>query len=494
MQVMNKLIDALRTSRGAIEVYDGARKRRVPFAEVYAGVCGVAAFLEQQGLVKGDRVGVIGRNCYEWVLVDLACIARGLVTVPFDHEDTYDYGSLMATFELRVLFADGVADRQSASGMFPLQAIRRLTPDDPPDLAPARYLPDDILTVKFTSGSTDSPKAIATKIKSVDATIVAVQTLFHHDHSDRVMVFLPLFLAQQRYWIYSAILYGYTVLVVPYVFVFRSLAADRPTVVMGVPGFFEALARKYAQRATPELSFADMTGGSIRYLWSGSAPLARETLRFYERMGVALYQGYGTNETCIVSKNFEGHNRPGSVGRPLPGKQVEFDEEQQILVRSEQEVNDRYLGIGLDESRHVFLPDGRVGTGDIGHVDEDGYLYITGRKKDIVVLASGRKVHPGLVEKRIEALPDVRHCLVYGDGRPSLVALVVPANEDGDHMALRRQLVEVSRTLARDHRLHNALVIDEHQLAARGLVSGQLKLRRRHALEVFRGQLDRLYR
>jgi long-chain acyl-CoA synthetase len=494
MEVMNELISALRTSTGAIEFYAGAKKRRVEFAALYGDICRLAVFLEQQGLAKGDCVGIIGRNCYEWVVVDLACIALGLVTVPFDHENTYDHKALIRAYGLRTLFVDGEPGESVGCRIFPLQAIRTLTATEGPDLLPSRWLPDDILTVKFTSGSTDFPKAIATKIKSVDATIVNVQALFHHDPADRIMVFLPLFVAQQRYWIYSAIAYGYTVLVVPYVFAFGSLTADRPTVVMGVPGFFEALQSNYAQRVTPELSFAEMLGGRIRYLWSGSAPLAPETLRFYTLMGVDLFQGYGTNETCIVSKNYKGHDKPGSVGRPLPGKQLEFDEDQQILVRSAYEVNDRYLGIGLEQSRQVFLSDGRVATGDLGRLDDDGYLYVTGRKKDVVVLASGRKVHPGIVEKRIEALPEVRHCLVYGDSRPSLVALVVPAHDNADHQALRRQLVDVSRTLDRDQRLHNVMFVDERQLAAGGLLSGQLKLRRRDAIEVFRNQLEGLYR
>src|SRR5690606_17309951 len=184
---------------------------------------------------------------------------------------------------------------------------------------------------------------------------------------------------------YSAILFDHDVAVVPHRLALAALRRNRPTVVMGVPEFLETLVKGFdTQGKEASERFNTFLGGRVRYLWTGSAPITKSTLQIYEQLGVAVFQGYGMNETCIVSKNFPGSNRVGSVGRVLPNKIVRIDSTGQILVKSRFPVTDRYLNMAAQEWETTFRKDGYIATGDTGHFDEGGYLYITGRLKEII--------------------------------------------------------------------------------------------------------------
>ena len=177
--------------------------------------------------------------------------------------------------------------------------------------------------------------------------------MFAHGPADDLFVFLPLSVLQQRYWIYSALRFGHDVTVSTYEAAYAALGRVRPTVVMGVPGFFEG-ARKHveaqARRRGPVVPETEalreaaqrLFGDRIRYLWTGSAPASPATLRFFTDAGLPIYEGYGLNETCIVSKNHPGAHKAGSVGRVLPGKEILFDAGGVINIRSAYPVNTRY--------------------------------------------------------------------------------------------------------------------------------------------------------
>src|SRR6185312_6222801 len=148
---------------------------------------------------------------------------------------------------------------------------------------------------------------LATTVGSIDSSISAVQQMFRHADGDNVFCFLPLSLLQQRYWLYSALAFGHDLTFSTYEAAFAMMNRVEPTVVMGVPGFFESAKKHIESRKAPAPEAArKLFGTKIRYLWTGSAPARPSMLRFFTDLAMPIFEGYGLNETCIVAKYYPG--------------------------------------------------------------------------------------------------------------------------------------------------------------------------------------------
>lgn len=445
--------------------------------ELHEAAGRLAAALHAGGIRPGDRIGILAANCPEWVLLDLAALRLGAVTAGFE-PGKFDPTPLPARYDLAVLFTDRLpAGLPEATRLRPLADVGRLTASSPGGAPPPvhGYPPSRVTTLKFTSGSTGEPKGLAATAGSIDASISAVQEMFRHGPGDNLFVFLPLSLLQQRYWIYSALRFGHDVTVSTYEAAFPALREADATVVMGVPAFYETVRAHIQARGVPA---RDVLGHRIRYLWTGSAPARPEMLRFFTDAGLPIYEGYGLNETCIVAKNHPGAHREGSVGQVLPGKKVLFDADGLISIWSQRPVNTRYEYAAPGESERVFAGDGTVRTGDIGYLDDDGFLYIQGRADDVIVLENGRNVLVRPLEEFLRASPAVAECVVLRDGRSRLVAVVSPA---GDPLTavIEARVAAANAAFGGDERIDRVIVAPEPFSIGNGLLTSQFKPRRR---------------
>ncbi|MFJ8233151.1 AMP-binding protein [Streptomyces sp. NPDC094448] len=470
------------------------RTERLPLTELYRRSGLVARLLLDHGVRPGDRIGILAANGPEWVLLDLAALRIGAETAGFE-PGKFTPGGLVARYGLRLLFTD----RPEAAGLPGTVSTDEVSaaaagPGDGGPLPPAAWEPKSVTTVKFTSGSTGEPKGLGATAGSVDSSLRAVQQIFRHGPGDDLFVFLPLSLLQQRYWVYSALLYGHDVTVSTYEAAFAALRRVRPTVVMGVPAFFETAKRQMENRlrrsgATGGQELRDagraVFGDRIRYLWTGSAPASPGMLRFLTEAGLPIYEGYGLNETCIVTKNHPGAHREGSVGRVLPGKEVLIGPDGVVSVRSDHPVNDHYAYAAPGDSEKMFRPGGIVRTGDLGRVDEDGFLYIQGRADDVIVLDNGKKVVVRPVEEALRADPAVAECVVFCPGQTELVAVVSPAAVPADRTAISAHLERTNARLAADERISRAVVADEPFSIGNGLLTSQYKPRRARILDAY---------
>ncbi len=499
---INKLIGKLHTCTSQFETYKNGKKISLSFKELIPAIMKVIDFFKEKNIAKRDKIGIIGTNGLEWVVIDLACIASGIMTVPFDPAVDCDVDDLLMEFELPLLLSN-IESYKKHEFVFAFEDVCKIEAgDDASTISAVQYEPKDVLTFKFTSGSTQRPKVIGAMKQSVDAAITFVQEIFQHDKNDKVMIFLPLHTYQQRYWIYSAILYDFNIVLIPKEYVFYSLRSERPTVIMGVPFFFETIMKNFLAEPGVEdagnafglrSEFQQHLGGKIRYLWTGSAPLGSDTLAFYEGMEVPLFQGYGMNEVCIVSKNYPGNNKTRSVGKLLPGKHVKFDENNQLLVRSDYPVNYSYYKAGEEDNSATFLDDGYVATGDLGYMDEDGYLYINGRIKELIVLANAIKVHPSIVEKKMETSPLIKHCIAYGDDHPYLVALIVTEFSTLGYNEIKQEVARLNETLKPYERVCNFFIATEDFSGKSNRLSAQNKLLRNKIIHDYSEELETLY-
>ncbi|MET8849732.1 AMP-binding protein [Amycolatopsis sp. NPDC004625] len=483
-------------TRHHIHYTERGRLRSLTLAEFDARATAVARRLRALGIGRGSRVGIVSRNRIEWLLLDLAVLKLGAVTAGFE-ADRFDPAQVGAAFDLALVFAE-----EAAGAVHTMDEVAgwAAEPDGEPLPPHPGYDPADICTIKFTSGSTGAPKGLEATVASINSDMAAVQEMFHHTDGDNLLSFMGMWFLQQRYWPYSALVHGHDITMTTYDEALDVAPLARPTVVMGVPGFYEDLmARLEAAGPIPDVDrrrelVQERLGGRIRYLWTGSAPARRVLLDFFHDCGVPLYEGYGLTEVCIVAKNHPGAFRLGSVGRLLPGKTVRFAENGALIFGSRHPVNTRYTWAAPGVNEQTFLPTGEVKTADLGHLDEDGFLYLRGRIDDYFSLTTGRTVFVSKIEERLRGHPDIHQCALYGTDRSHLSVVVSPASPDADHESIRRFVAEGNRDVPTEERVHAIVVAPEPFSMDNGLLTRQLKLRRRDVHERFAKELDAVYR
>lgn len=492
--IVNRIVAARPAHDGVLTVTGLGHRTALPLAEFHDRARAVAGALRRRGVGAGDRIGILSANRLEWVLLDLAALMIKAQTAGFEPGKFTPDAGLIERYGLDVLFTDVPLPDDAPSAVTPISEVARYAEEAPEAFEPARWGATECTTVKFTSGSTGVPKGLEATAGSIDSSLHAVQSLFEHRPGDTILTFLPLSLLQQRYWLYSALYWGHDITVTTYQSVFAVMPAVRPTVVMGVPAFFDTAKRhiegRIADGVEPAKAAAELFGDRVRYLWTGSAPADSTTLRFYGDAGLPLFEGYGLNETCIATKNHPGAHREGSVGRPLPGKEVFLDDEGVVCVRSNHPVNTAYTYAAPGDSERMFKPGGVVRTGDLGRIDDDGFLYILGRADDVIVLDNGKKIVVRPVETRFRDTGAVAECVLYCPGQAQLVAVVSPHPGPVDTAAIARALDTVNAASEADERISRVIVADEPFTVGNGLLTSQFKPIRGRIAERHRDPID----
>jgi long-chain acyl-CoA synthetase len=500
---------------------------RRTFAAVYDDVARVAALLRREGLKPRARLGVLCANRYEFIVLDLACICLGLHFMPLPVDvNKGRVDEAIAALQLELCFVDDALGR--ASG--PLVRSLRLLADafgaagEPEPIVGGRtFESDEPFTTVFTSGSTGAPKPMEVRFACPADFIETCLARFVPRPDDCIAVFLPLTQFSSRLYVYGAVMAGFDVLLSTPARIFFDLKLAQPTILQGIPYFFEGIhdsmigavrgstqarwayrALRGASRAVPGGLFSlaarrafarvhEFWGGRMRLLVTGAAPIRPEVIEFFNVVGIPMYEAYGLVETGLITLNHPGASRIGSVGRVLPGRQIAFDAEQQITVQSSLLWGQGYAGDAAGAGRDVFVGPDRIATGDVGYLDRDGYLYLRGRRDDVVVLASGHKVHPSLVERELGSSETIKHAAVFGSGRPYLVCVAAPAAPTVATDDLRRDLAETNRRLPANQQVKGLVRARAPFSLENHLLTPSLKLDRRAIYETYRAEIEALY-
>jgi len=549
----------------------------VTAARFLGEVSAVAKGLVAAGVEPGDRVALISRTRYEWTLVDYAIWFAGAVTVPLYETSSADQiGWILRDSGARAVIAEGEGhlariaevrgdlEQLNHVWAFDDNAIDVLTrlgadiSDDDLEKRRTSATPLDLATLIYTSGTTGRPKGCMLThgnfMFELGVAVDELEELFTEDGS--TLLFLPLAHVLARIvqvgCIRSRTRLAHSADVATLA---RDLAAYRPTFVLAVPRIFEKMFNTASQRATadgrgrmfdraaetaiawsrgvdrggPSMAvrarhaafsrlvygrLRESLAGACRYAVSGGAPLGDRLGHFYRGIGLTVLEGYGLTETtAAITVNTPEAHKVGTVGRPLPGTAVRIADDGELLCRGGQ----IFAGYWNDEeaTAEVIERDGWLHTGDVGEVDDEGFVRITGRKREILVTAGGKNVAPTVLEDRLRAHRLVSQCLVVGDGQPFIAALVTLDEESATEWAAAHGKSRRLADLADDPDLRAeiaAAVEDANQAVSRaesirkftilghdwteegGQLTPSLKLKRSVVMRECRDEIADLYR
>lgn len=506
MNVMNLIAaGTIRDPERKLHFFQNGMVRTITLRDLNIQAEIVCQRLLDLGLQQGDRVGILGNNSLEWVLLDLAVIKLGGVVAGLA-VDRFDPERALTDYGLKCVFVEHYSG--VTPGLINMDMVNQWLSAGPIQVsdtarrsAAVEYDSKRIIAIKFTSGSTAKPKGIEATVGSVNDSLNAVQSLFSHNATDNILVFLPQYYLQQRYWLYSALVFGHDITLTNADEVLCAASQMNPTIIMGVPGFYDDVKKLVENDAhypadylvSRRQKIALKLGNRIRYLWTGSAPANRATLDFFNDAGVPLYEGYGSTEACIVAKNNPQEFRIGSVGKVLPNKTVRFDEKGVLIVASRHPVNTGYTWCAAGDNEKMFLTTGEVYTQDMGYLDEDGYLYIQGRVDDTVALSIGLNVVVRPIEDYFKEHPAVHECVVFGTGKPTLTAIVSLAVQDVDRSELEACIDARNATVMPEQRVH-ALIFAPHPFSVEnGMLTPQYKPIRTAIFRAHAAALDAVY-
>lgn len=545
--------------------------------ELYQYVMGTARALHGWGIGKGSRVAILSENRPEWAIADFSALLLGAVTVPVyatltDQQAAY----ILADSGARVVFVSTekqlqkvlaiqsqtmvekivVMDAVESALAFHLQKFMKkgpLSPDAELEAKARAILADDPASIIYTSGTTGTPKGAVLTHGNLASNISCSLTGFDVGPGDISISFLPLSHVTARHVDFALLYHGVTLAYCPFIEQLpRALQEIRPTIFVGVPRVYEKVYGQAVQktkafpkraiyrwalevgrrsrsdilggRKPQELSWkmADKLvfskvrfgmGGRARIYISGGAPLGRELAEWFASIGIRIHEGYGLTETSpVIAVNTPAAHKLGTVGKPLSNVEVRTAEDGELLVRGPSVFKEYWNR--REETLGAFT-EGWFKTGDIGYIDDDGFVHITDRKKDLIKTSGGKFIAPQPLENSLKHNALVAEAVVLGDRRKFPAVLIVPhfplleewARNSQIAFSSRQELIshprvqglyegivkELNRGLARFEKLKKVVVIAEEFSAENGTLTPSMKLRRRVVEERYRRQIEALY-
>ncbi|HTQ07918.1 MAG TPA: long-chain fatty acid--CoA ligase [Polyangiaceae bacterium] len=550
------------------------------YAEFGERVDEFRAGLAALGIGPGDRIGIVANNCVEWAVAAYATYGLRAAFVPMyeaQHADEWVFilkdcaaraviGSRAAIFETLMARKSELPALEHVIGIeLPendprsfahVSALGRAAPI--PAMLPA---PGEIAGFIYTSGTTGQPKGVVLTHKNFVTNVNDASQVFPMGPDDRALAFL--------YWahafgqtaeLHQFLSHGLSLAINDDVAnLVTNLAVVRPTILVAVPRIFnriydgitkqmaerpaaiQALFRAGLKAATRRsrgeklglgelaaLKLADSLifrkvrarlGGRLKFCVSGSAALSKDVAEFVNALGIDVYEGYGLSEASpVVSSNYPGAQRIGSVGKPFPSVRVVIDRDVtgdpvngEIVVYGDNVMQGYHNR--PEENAQTFTADGGLRTGDMGHLDEDGYLFITGRIKEQYKLENGKYTVPSPLEEDLKLSPYIANVMLYGENKPFNVAIVVPdmgslerwAKQRGEALGdpvtdpkvkalLQAELDKQSAHFKGYERPKKLMVVLEDFTVENGILTPSLKIKRREVVKRYGAELEALYR
>ena len=489
------------------------------YREIADQVMRMAAVLKGQGYAPGSAVGIGGRNTAHWFMADLAISAAGMVSVglyPMQSAEHTRYilehceakavivGPLMKPKEFMDAIPAGIATIRMPYPDAPACQLEweTLTAQTAPLAKPDLRGPEELVTLVYTSGTTGHPKGVMVNWKNVEFTIDGLLKTMPPQKEEIFFSYLPLAHMFERGVIELASLYlGAQIYFLEHLEKLpEQLAYVRPTRFFGVPLVYTriqaGILKKMPQEKLDKLLKIPLLSGVVkkkirkgigldraRYVFSGAAPMPRPLIEWFDRIGIQVLQGYGMTENSIyASANTPSANRIGSVGREMPGANTRISPEGEILYKHAGVMTGYYKD--EQKTQETFTEDGYLRTGDKGHLDADGYLFITGRVKDIFKTMKGKYVAPAPIEGALARNTDIDQLCFTGSElkQPIMLVSLSDAGRARSREEVERGLIAemeaVNATLEPHEAIGKIVVVKDLWTIENGLMTPTMKVKR----------------
>ena len=566
-----------RNSERLMLTREGDAWKTISARQLQAWVYATARQLQSWGVKKGDRVILLSENRPEWATADFACLLLGAVDVPiYATQISEQCLFVLQNSEARVAFVSTrkqyeklatirnqtsleyivlMDEAPELTDAVPMQSFLRDAPqDDDPALNAIgeRIEPDDLATLIYTSGTTGTPKGVMLTHGNIASNLNVSLDMYDFDKDDLCISFLPLSHVTARHLDYALFNAGVPLAYCPVMEDLpRAMRETHPTLIVAVPRVYEKVYNQVQNKAhgvkrvliqwalkvgaanrdiilrgeTPgsfswkladALVFSKVReglGGRARVFVSGGAPLGKEIATWYADIGIRIHEGYGLTETSpVIALNNPINHRLGTVGKPMPNIEVRIADDGEVLVRGPSIFKGYWK---MPEETAAVFEDDWFKTGDIGSIDEDGYLSITDRKKDLIKTSGGKFIAPQPIENSLKVNQYIAEAALLGDKRRFPAVLIIPSFEDleqwakqhGVKFSSRKELVrshqvqglyegiveELNNNLAQFEKLKKVFVVPDEPSIADGTLTPSMKLRRRHLTDRYKKEIDALY-
>jgi len=551
--------------------------QKVTAKEFEAEVRTTAKGLIASGIQLGDRVAIMARTRYEWTILDFAIWFAGGTTVPiYETSSAEQVDWIMSDSSSVAIIVETPAHKELVTPVLGtnvknvwtmtenvLSQLAWAGKDVPDSLVDERrnaLTPDSLATLIYTSGTTGKPKGVQLthgNFLSECGNVVAGASDLFLKPGGSTLLFLPVAHVFGRMVQIGAVAAGLHLAHCgdPVGRLLPDLASFKPTFVLAVPRIFEkvyngaeakadaagkgAIFRKAADVAIAysealdtgkmsaglkfkhalfdKLVFSKIRhslGGRVEAAISGGAPLGVRLGHFFRGAGVRVLEGYGLTETTAgATLNLTTAHRVGSVGRPIPGTTIKIAEDGEVLIKGGIVMRGYWQNDAANSE--VFTSDGYFRSGDLGKLDDEGYLYIVGRKKELIVTSGGKNVAPAVLEDRLRAHPLVSQCMVVGDNQPYIAALVtidpeaiktwITANKkDGATLAelvndpdlnavIQTAVDEANKAVSRAESIRKFTILPVDFTIAGGHLTAKLSVKRHVVAKEFAAEIEALF-
>ena len=551
--------------------------QKVTAHELDQEVRATAKGLIASGIKQGDRVAIMARTRYEWTILDFAIWYAGGVVVPiYETSSAEQVEWILSDSGAVAIIVETPTHKETVSPILPT-AVKNLwlmtenvlailanagasISDDEVDQRRNSLAPSDLATLIYTSGTTGKPKGVQLTHENFIAecgNVVAGASDLFLKPGGSTLLFLPVAHVFGRMVQIGAIRAGLHMAHCsdPVGRLMPDLASFKPTFVLAVPRIFEkvyngaeakadaggkgeifrkaaAVAIAYSQALdTGKISIAlrakhalfdklvfskirHLLGGRVEAAISGGAPLGERLGHFYRGAGVRVLEGYGLTETTAgATLNLTSSHEVGSVGRPIPSTTIKIDDDGEVLIKGP--IVMRGYWQNDSANKEVFTDDGFFRSGDLGRIDSEGFLYIVGRKKELIVTSGGKNVAPAVLEDRLRAHPLISQCMVVGDNKPFIAALVtldqdalkswIAANKkDGASVAdlvndptlnavIQTAVDEANKAVSRAESIRKFTILPTDFSIAGGQLTAKLSVKRHVVAQQFAKEIEALF-
>ncbi len=482
----------------------------------------MAAFLQKNGIKKGDRVILWGENSPEWIIAFLGCLLSGVIAVPIDESSPEEFTRkiINKTKAKIALFSEEKGLKGESLFIVSLNKLRQsLSEIKIEEFSPVDISWEDPVEIIFTSGTTAEPKGVIINHRNILSNLNPIEDYVNKYGSKilpilsfRFLSLLPLsHMFGQSLAIFIPMMIGRTVILINSLnpsYIKKVMKEEKVWILIAVPRILAALRdlaigefNKDGEENFQKLFKSSEGKKLLSRIWTfrrihrifgwrfwgivvGGAALDKELEDFWARMGMAVVQGYGMTETApIISINNPLTGKKGSIGKTVGDQEIKIDKDGEILVRGPHVTNGYFTENGVE---HLSTEEGWFRTGDLGEIDSEGFIYFKGRKKDVIVTAEGMNVFPEDVESVINQMPEVKDSAIVGiekKGREEVHAVLLLSSPDQDASAI---IKKANESLSPHQRIKSYTIWTEEDFPR----TPTLKIKKRKVIASVRASLE----